>query len=180
MAVVLISIVGTLVTDNLVDNFGVSLVTATVGFTLALIATFGVWYASERTLSIHSILTTRREVWYWLAILFTFALGTAAGDLSGETYGLGYFKSVLLYAALIALIGLAYWKLGRSAEAIPLLSRALALRASPSPPPRTGCPWERPPSSAPAPTPPWWAGASRWACCWRRGGPSSGITCARR
>ena len=74
LAVVLISIVGTLVTDNLVDNFGVSLVTTTVAFTLALIATFAGWYASERTLSIHSIRTTRREAWYWLAILFTLSL----------------------------------------------------------------------------------------------------------
>lgn len=79
-AVVLISVVGTLITDNLITNFGVSLVTTTVIFSVALAAIFAGWYASERTLSIHSIDTIRREVWYWLAILFTFALGTAAGD----------------------------------------------------------------------------------------------------
>ncbi|NWP84879.1 hypothetical protein GY982_25425, partial [Escherichia coli] len=87
--VVLISIVGTLVTDNLVDNFHVPLEVTTIVFTLALIATFAVWYAYEKTLSIHSIFTTRREAFYWLAILFTFALGTAAGDLVAEKFGLG-------------------------------------------------------------------------------------------
>ena len=112
LAVVLISIVGTLVTDNLVDNFGVSLVTTTVGFTLALIATFGVWYASERTLSIHSILTTRREAWYWLAILFTFALGTAAGDLVAEHFGLGYLSTGILFGLIIASLSFGYFFLG--------------------------------------------------------------------
>ncbi len=109
LAVVLISIVGTLVTDNLVDNFGVSLVTTTVVFTLALIATFAVWYASERTLSIHSILTTRREAWYWLAILFTFALGTAAGDLVAEHFGLGYLATGILFGMIIASLALGYF-----------------------------------------------------------------------
>jgi uncharacterized membrane-anchored protein len=83
-AVVLISIFGTLITDSLVDNFGVSLEITTVVFGLALLATFVAWYASEKTLSIHSICTSRRELFYWVAILFTFALGTASGDLSAE------------------------------------------------------------------------------------------------
>ncbi|TGV76340.1 hypothetical protein EN792_052710, partial [Mesorhizobium sp. M00.F.Ca.ET.149.01.1.1] len=78
LAVVLISIVGTLVTDNLVDNFGVRLETTTIVFSAVLAVTFVAWYASERTLSIHTIFTTRREIFYWLAILFTFSLGTAA------------------------------------------------------------------------------------------------------
>ena len=112
LAVTLISIVGTLVTDNLVDNFGVSLVTTTVIFTLALIATFAVWYASERTLSIHSILTTRREAWYWLAILFTFALGTAAGDLVAEHFGLGYLSTGILFGMIIASLSVGYFFLG--------------------------------------------------------------------
>src|SRR4249920_3871137 len=90
LAVVLISVVGTLLTDNLTDNFGVSLVTTTIVFSLALAATFALWYASERTLSIHTIYTTRREAFYWLAVLFTFALGTAAGDLAAERLGLGF------------------------------------------------------------------------------------------
>ncbi len=83
-AVVLISIVGTLVTDNLVDNFGVPLMTTFWVFSAALVATFALWYRSERTLSIHEVFHRRRETFYWLAILFTFALGTAAGDLVAE------------------------------------------------------------------------------------------------
>src|SRR5436309_7882808 len=69
-AVVMISVVGTLITDNLVDNLGVPLETTTVFFTVALALTFAVWYWSERTLSIHTVVTTRREIFYWLAILF--------------------------------------------------------------------------------------------------------------
>lgn len=108
LAVVLISIVGTLITDNLTDNFGIPLGTTTIVFAIALAIVFAAWYASERTLSIHSITTRRREGFYWLAILFTFALGTAAGDLIAEGLNLGYFVSVLLFAAAIALVGLAY------------------------------------------------------------------------
>ena len=110
VAVVLISIVGTLITDNMVENFNVSLTTSTAVFAILMFASFGVWYASEKTLSIHSIHTAKREAFYWTAILFTFALGTAAGDLIGEKYGLGYFKSVLLFAAIIALIAVAHLK----------------------------------------------------------------------
>ena len=90
LAVVLISVVGTQITDNLTDNLGVSLVTTTIVFRVVLALVFAVWYASERTLSIHTIYTTRREAFYWLAVLFTFALGTAAGDLTAERLGLGY------------------------------------------------------------------------------------------
>lgn len=104
LTVVLISVVGTLITDNLTDNLGVSLVITTVVFSVALAATFAGWYASEKTLSIHSITTTRREAWYWLAILFTFALGTAAGDLIAEKLAVGYWKSALLFAGVIAVI----------------------------------------------------------------------------
>ncbi|MEP6563562.1 MAG: hypothetical protein ABJB10_00400 [Mesorhizobium sp.] len=111
LAVVLISIVGTLVTDNLVDNFGVRLETTTIAFSVALAATFSVWYASERTLSIHTIFTTRREIFYWLAILFTFALGTAAGDLVAETFDMGYLTTGLLFGGVIALIAFAYYVL---------------------------------------------------------------------
>ncbi len=80
----LISVVGTLFSDNLVDNFGVSLWTTTAIFAVGLVVSFLAWYRSERTLSIHSIVTRRREAYYWLAILFTFALGTSAGDLVAE------------------------------------------------------------------------------------------------
>jgi uncharacterized membrane-anchored protein len=109
LAVVLVSVVGTLVTDNLVDNFGVRLETATIAFTVVLAATFAIWFASERTLSIHTIVTTRREIFYWLAILFTFSLGTAAGDLVAEKFDMGYLTTGLLFGGVIALIALAYY-----------------------------------------------------------------------
>ncbi len=112
LSVVLISIVGTLITDNLVDNFGVSLTVTTVVFAVAMFATFGAWYASERTLSIHTIITAKREAFYWLAILFTFALGTAAGDLLAEGLNLGYWKSALLFGALIGAVALAHFQFG--------------------------------------------------------------------
>ena len=108
LAVVLISVVGTLITDNLVDNLGVSLRVCTAVFGAAMFATFGIWYASEKTLSIHSITTTKREGFYWLAILFTFALGTAAGDLIAEGLNLGYGNSVLLFIVMIAPVFVAY------------------------------------------------------------------------
>jgi len=104
LTVVLISVVGTLVTDNLTDGLGVPLVTSTIVFAVALAVTFAAWYARERTLSIHTIVTGRREAFYWLAILFTFALGTAAGDLVDEQFGLGYWTTALLVAAIIAAI----------------------------------------------------------------------------
>jgi uncharacterized membrane-anchored protein len=110
LAVVLISVVGTLFSDNLVDNLGVALQTTTIAFSICLAATFSLWYASERTLSIHSIVTTKREVFYWLAVLFTFALGTSAGDLIAETYGLGYFVSILIFGAAIGLVALAHFR----------------------------------------------------------------------
>ena len=115
--VVLISIVGTLITDNLVDNFGVALEATTAAFGTALLATFALWYASEKTLSIHSIFTTRRELFYWAAILFTFSLGTAAGDLVAESMKLGYANSALMFGALIAAVTVAYY--GFKANAVP-------------------------------------------------------------
>ncbi|TPI13662.1 hypothetical protein FJW06_13120 [Mesorhizobium sp. B4-1-3] len=115
LAVVLISIVGTLVTDNLVDNFGVRLETTTVVFAAVLALTFMAWYASEKTLSIHTIFTTRREIFYWLAILFTFSLGTAAGDLMAERFDLGYLTTGLIFGGVIAAITLAWFFLGLNA-----------------------------------------------------------------
>jgi len=107
-AVVMISVVGTLITDNLVDNFGVALETTTIFFTIALAMTFAFWFFCERTLSIHSVITTRREIFYWLAILFTFSLGTAAGDLVAEQFALGYFSTGVLFAAIVGAFWLAY------------------------------------------------------------------------
>lgn len=108
--IVLISVVGTLISDNLVDNMGVSLVTTTVAFAILLAITFIAWYSSEKTLSIHSIYTTKREAFYWLTILFTFALGTAAGDLISEGLNLGYLISTLMFAVVIGIVMLAYYK----------------------------------------------------------------------
>ncbi len=115
LAVVLISIVGTLVTDNLVDNFGVKLHTTTIIFTIALAATFLVWYMKEKTLSIHSIFTNQREAFYWLAILFTFALGTASGDLVAEQFHLGYLSAGILFGLIIASLTLGYFYRGLDA-----------------------------------------------------------------
>lgn len=109
LAVVLISVVGTLITDNLTDNFGVSLITTTIIFAIALAIIFAIWYAQEKTLSIHSIVTRKREAFYWLAILFTFALGTAAGDLVAETFQIGYLFSLILFAVLIAAVTVAHY-----------------------------------------------------------------------
>ncbi len=109
MTVVLISIVGTLITDNMVDNFGIALETTSIIFGLALITTFIAWYTNEKTLSIHTIYTTKRELFYWAAILFTFALGTAGGDLMAEGLGLGYATSAFIFAALIAAITIFYY-----------------------------------------------------------------------
>lgn len=108
VSVVLISVVGTLITDNLTDNFGIALQTTTIVFGIVLAAVFVWWHAVEKTLSIHSIHTTRREAFYWLAILFTFALGTASGDLVAESFSVGYLLSAVLFGGLIALIYAAY------------------------------------------------------------------------
>jgi uncharacterized membrane-anchored protein len=117
LGVVLISVVGTQITDNLTDNFGVSLVTTTIVFSIALAVVFAAWYASERTLSIHTIYTTRREAFYWLAVLFTFALGTAAGDLTAERLNFGYAWSALMFAGIIAAVALAHFRFNLNAVA---------------------------------------------------------------
>jgi uncharacterized membrane-anchored protein len=104
LAVVLISVVGTLVSDNLVDNYGVTLETTTILFSAILIAVFASWYAVERTLSVHTIFTTRREAFYWLTILFTFALGTSAGDFLSEQLELGYLAALGIFAGAIVVV----------------------------------------------------------------------------
>jgi uncharacterized membrane-anchored protein len=110
LGIVLISVVGTQITDNLTDNHGVSLVTTTTIFSIVLAIVFAIWWASERTLSIHTIYTTRREGFYWLAVLFTFALGTAAGDLTAERLNVGYAWSVAIFAGAIAVVALAHYR----------------------------------------------------------------------
>jgi uncharacterized membrane-anchored protein len=114
LTVMLISVLGTLLTDNLTDNLGVPLETSTIVFSVLLGLVFLAWYASEKTLSIHSIYTRRREAFYWLAVLVTFALGTAVGDLISEGLGVGYLKTGLLCAGLIGVITIA-WRLGLDA-----------------------------------------------------------------
>ncbi|MFF3468494.1 hypothetical protein [Streptomyces sp. NPDC002619] len=110
-AVALISVVGTLISDNLTDNMGVPLETSTTVFAIVLAVVFAVWHRRERTLSIHHIDTTSRESFYWLAVLFTFALGTAAGDLVSERIDLGYWLSAVLFAAAIAAVAIAHFAL---------------------------------------------------------------------
>ncbi len=108
LTVVLVSVVGTQITDFLTDRLEISLYVSTAVFAVALAAIFAIWYASERTLSISAIVTTRRELFYWASILFTFALGTAAGDLATEALGLGFNVGVVVFSAAIALFGFAY------------------------------------------------------------------------
>jgi uncharacterized membrane-anchored protein len=108
LTVVLVSIVGTQITDFLTDKLEISLYISTSAFLVVLGAVFSIWYSIERTLSIHTIVTTRRELFYWAAILFTFALGTAAGDLATEALGLGFQLGVVVCAALIAGIYIVY------------------------------------------------------------------------
>lgn len=110
LVVVLISIFGTLLTDNLVDNFGVAMSAITALFSACLLATFALWHARERTLSIHAVDSLPRESFYWAAILFTFALGTAAGDLLAEGLQLGYGLSALLFGGAIACVTLAWYR----------------------------------------------------------------------
>ena len=117
LVVVLISVVGTLITDNLTDNFGVSLVTSSIVFAIALVITFAIWHRLEGSLAMKSITTPVREAFYWLAILWTFALGTATGDLFAERANWGYGISALFFSGLIAAIWL-LWKRSILAEVL--------------------------------------------------------------
>lgn len=112
LCVVMISIVGTMVADILHHGLGIPYVASTVFFIILLAVIFSVWYFYEKTLSIHSIYTRRREAFYWAAVMVTFSLGTAAGDMTATTMNLGYFSSGILFAVLIAIPALAYWLLG--------------------------------------------------------------------
>jgi len=114
LTVVLVSIVGTQITDVLTDMLDVSLYTSTAVFSVLLAATFIVWYRTERTLSIHEIVTPRRESFYWATVLCTFALGTAAGDLATEALGLGFTLGVGIFGVLLAAT-FAAWRMGGNA-----------------------------------------------------------------
>jgi uncharacterized membrane-anchored protein len=112
LAVAMVGVFGTMAADVLHVGLGVPYIASTVFYAIVLAAVFRTWYRMEGTLSIHSITTPRRELFYWAAVLATFALGTAAGDLTAVSLGLGYFGSILLFAAIIAIPALGYFRLG--------------------------------------------------------------------
>jgi uncharacterized membrane-anchored protein len=112
LAVAMVAVFGTMAADVLHVGLGIPYIVSTTFFAIALGVIFTVWYTSEKTLSIHSIFTRRREVFYWATVLATFALGTAAGDMTATTMHLGYLASGGLFAVLITLPALAYWRLG--------------------------------------------------------------------
>jgi uncharacterized membrane-anchored protein len=112
LAVVMVAIFGTMAADVLHVGLGIPYLVSTTLFSVTLAIIFVAWYLSEKTLSIHSISTRRREMFYWATVMATFALGTAAGDMTATTLNLGYFSSGILFAALIAVPALGYWLFG--------------------------------------------------------------------
>ena len=108
LAVVMVAIFGTMAADVLHIELGVPYLMSTTFFALALAVIFVAWYACEKTLSIHSINTPRRELFYWATVMATFALGTAAGDMTASTMGLGYFTSGVMFGILFVIPALAY------------------------------------------------------------------------
>ena len=108
LTVLMVAIFGTMAADVAHVVLGIPYAVSTVAFATALVVVFAIWYASEKTLSIHSIYRGRRELFYWATVMATFALGTAAGDLSASIHNLGYFPSIIFYAILFALPALAY------------------------------------------------------------------------
>ena len=111
-AVMMVAVFGTMAADGIRDGAGVTYTVTTPLFALITAAIFALWYRSERTLSIHSITTRRRENFYWAAVLATFALGTAAGDLTAFTLHLGFSTSIALFAVLIAIPAVGWWRGG--------------------------------------------------------------------
>jgi uncharacterized membrane-anchored protein len=112
LAVVMVAVFGTMAADVAHVVLHIPYLVSTVAFATALAAVFLTWHAAEHTLSIHTIYPGRRELFYWATVMATFALGTAAGDLTAATLGLGYPASVLLFAILFVLPGIAYWRFG--------------------------------------------------------------------
>jgi len=115
LAVAMVGVFGTMAADVLHVGLGMPYAVSTTFYAIVLTAVFLTWQRSELTLSIHSILTRRRELFYWAAVLATFALGTAAGDMTARTLGLGYLGSGIMFAALIAVPAVAYWRFGMNA-----------------------------------------------------------------
>jgi uncharacterized membrane-anchored protein len=112
LAVVMVAVFGTMAADVLHVVLHVPYAASSAAFATALVVIFIVWYWSERTLSIHTIYSGRRELFYWATVMATFALGTALGDLSATTHQFGYLSSIVLFAVLFALPGIAYWRFG--------------------------------------------------------------------
>ena len=112
VAVVMVSVFGTMAADVLHSGLGVPYAVSTAGYAIALAIIFAMWYRMERTLSIHSVRTPRREAFYWAAVLATFALGTAAGDLTSQTLGMGALNSAILFAVVIAVPAVAHGRFG--------------------------------------------------------------------
>ena len=110
-AVAMVAVFGTMAADVLHIVLGLPYMVSATFYAICLAATFALWYRSEGTLDIHSIVTRRREVFYWLAVIFTFAMGTALGDLFANTFHLGYFASAVVFTALIC-VPLIAWRLG--------------------------------------------------------------------
>jgi uncharacterized membrane-anchored protein len=111
LAVVGVGVFGTMAADVLHVGFGVPYIASSLLYAIALAAVFTGWYRTEKTLSIHSVNTPRRELFYWAAVVATFAMGTALGDLTATTVGLGYLASGLLFAVVIAIPAIGYWRL---------------------------------------------------------------------
>ena len=114
-AVVMVAVWGTMVADGLHIELHVPYAASSTFFAVCLAVIFVAWYAAERTLSIHSITTPRREMFYWATVIATFALGTALGDLTATTLGLGFLASGILFTVVIAIPAVAYWKLRMNA-----------------------------------------------------------------
>jgi uncharacterized membrane-anchored protein len=111
LAVVMVSVFGTMAADVWHVGLGVSYLTSTIALAALLAVILGSWFRSEGTLSIHTITTRRRELFYWATVLCTFALGTASGDMLASTMHLGYLVPGIIFTALIVLPGLAHWRL---------------------------------------------------------------------
>jgi uncharacterized membrane-anchored protein len=109
-AVMMVAVFGTMAADAIHIGTGIGYAVTTPLFALVTAGIFYLWYRSEGTLSIHSITTPRRERYYWAAVLATFALGTAAGDLTALALNLGFFASIWLFAAIIAVPAIAWWR----------------------------------------------------------------------
>lgn len=112
LAVVMVAVFGTMMADVLHVELGVPYLVSSIMFLVALVVIFFLWHRTEKTLSVHSIVTRRREIFYWATVIATFALGTATGDMTATTFGLGYFASGVVFAAIILIPAIGYFVFG--------------------------------------------------------------------